>query len=117
MLIISIDWEEFLITMPRMPESEIKTLLPLPRTVIFGLANEFLQSSLPSGSCDDWIFRCGLKNCLLRPLIKFKILINSSLEMVWMNKSAGPPMLTVVYGARGWFRYALRVGKAVVRRW
>lgn len=28
---MSIFWEEFLMTMPRIPESEIRTLEPLPR--------------------------------------------------------------------------------------
>jgi len=30
---MSIFWEEFLMTMPRIPESEIRTLEPLPRMV------------------------------------------------------------------------------------
>lgn len=31
-----VELSEFLITMPRMPESEINTLLPLPKIVILG---------------------------------------------------------------------------------
>lgn len=63
-----IEESEFLITIPRMPASEIKTLLPLPR-IVMGIF------SSP---------------------IKFRTLINSSFDEVWMNRSAGPPILTVV---------------------
>jgi hypothetical protein len=62
----SIFLDKFLITVPGMPESEMRTLLPLPR-IVKGSEEYFLRIS-----------------------------INSSVVSVVMKVSAGPPILTVV---------------------
>ena len=62
-LIISIDSEVFLITRPRRPWSEMRTLEPLPKMVIGTnrLGNDFFSCSRPSvGTSDD----CARKKTL-----------------------------------------------------
>jgi len=92
-------------TVPRIPESDIKTLDPLPRMVTFAnefllwFDNDFFSCSRPSVLTSD---DCARKKTLSAPLF-FKTSINSSVVWVIMKVSAGPPILMVVYGARGWF--------------
>jgi len=105
-----------------MPESEIKTLLPLPKMVIgiLSTAREPIFAVLtPSSRCRVKSDDCVLKNCSCRCLEfffrNFNTLISWRLVVVWIKISVGPPILRVVRGARGKSFLISRLGKLVKR--
>lgn len=99
---MSIFWEEFLMTMPWIPESEMRTLEPLPMmmgNILF--ADEFLRCSLPSGCPLDRSevtrsLRAEKLSAALTSAIYFRIDLNWKLFLVWIKMSAGPPIFRVV---------------------